>query len=75
MKYSMVIINEYNVVYIYMEILHLYTSRNFLTKYRSLFVDILFRAFVPLFICEICIPSPHPFFAKFCHQNCAKIIK
>ena len=58
-----------------MEILNLYTSRNFLTKYRSLFVDILFRAFVPSFICEICIPLPHPFFAWFCHQNYAKIIK
>lgn len=74
MKCSMVIINEYNVVYIYTEILHLYTSGTFLLNTR-ISSDILFRAFVPLFICEICIPSPHPFFAKFCHQNYAKIIK
>lgn len=59
----MVIISEYNVIYTYMEALNLCILWNFRIKYRSLFVDMLFRGFAPLFICQICIPFPHTFFA------------
>lgn len=69
----LVIISEYNIIYIYMEILSLCIFRTFLlnTGVCKYFIQV----FVCLFTYAFGITSPHAFFAEFCLQNYANIIK